>query len=87
MQQIGANDGYKWKEGNLAAGFMPNGLGSCQRLQGGGQIKKRGRERKHTVMEANQVYTACRCKVNPAILPCVRKQLKSVVYLSAKFVM
>lgn len=24
MQQIGANDSYKWKEGNLAAGFMPN---------------------------------------------------------------
>lgn len=49
MQKIGASDGDRCREGNLAAGTVPDRLRPRQSQQGGGQIKKterwRGRER------------------------------------------
>lgn len=44
MQKIGANDGDRWREGNLAAGIVPNQLGPSQRQRGGGQIKTKGKK-------------------------------------------
>lgn len=73
--QIGAN-GYKWREGNLAAGFVPNQLGPRQRQQGGGQIKKSEENKggdctqkwKEIKLNFQGSYTVCHCKTNPEVL-------------------
>lgn len=77
--RIGANDGYKWREGNLAAGFVPNQLGPSQRQQGGGQIKKSEGNKggdctqkwKEIKLNFQGSNTVCHCKTNPEVLSLV----------------
>lgn len=87
MQKIGANDGDRWREGNLAAGTEPKRLGPRQRQQGGEQIKKRGRDRereikaeRHKGLEGNQtklsgsLYSLSLQSESNNMLTSVRKQ-------------
>lgn len=74
MQKIGASDGDRCSEGNLAAVTVPSRLGPRQKQQGGGQIKNRERQKeggggtqrwKYILRDSR--YTVCHCTVNPTV--------------------